>query len=67
MSYLPCEMWALIASYSGSKPEGDYCRKQAANCMIKDVLDNCTYCNGVLHSFNDKPALIKSDGTQEWY
>ena len=29
--------------------------------------NRCTYLNGELHSYNDKPALINSYGAQYWY
>ena len=35
--------------------------------LVKEERDGCTYANGVLHSFDDKPAQIRENGTQLWF
>jgi antitoxin component YwqK of YwqJK toxin-antitoxin module len=78
----PKEINALISTYL-EDDEGDYFRDKTEDFIIKEVRDGRTYGNGVLHSFNDMPAVIKigsqelykngkkhrdeSDGTQKWY
>ena len=39
----------------------------AGGLFIKEIRDGNTYANGVLHSFNDQPAVIGHDGAQFWY
>jgi antitoxin component YwqK of YwqJK toxin-antitoxin module len=39
----------------------------AGGKLMKEERDGCTYANGVLHSFDDKPAEIRSDRDQLWY
>jgi hypothetical protein len=39
----------------------------AGGRLVKEERNGCTYANGVLHSFDDKPALIDVNGTQYWY
>ena len=38
----------------------------AGGKLVKEERNGCTYANGVLHSFDDKPAVIWADGTQYW-
>ena len=62
----PEYMFAIIAAYL-PKDEGSDLRRVAGSVVFRhEDLDGCTYKNGVLHSYNDKPAVI--DGySQEWY
>jgi hypothetical protein len=67
----PKEINALISIYL-EDDEGDYFRDQAEDFIIKEIRGNKTYGNGVLHSFNDMPAIIWRDvfnkvGTQYWF
>jgi hypothetical protein len=39
----------------------------AGGKLIKEERDGKTYANGVLHSFDDKPAVVEADGTRKWY
>ena len=39
----------------------------AGGKLVKEERDGKTCANGVLHSFDDKPAVIEADGTQIWY
>jgi hypothetical protein len=61
----PKEINALIATYL-EDGEGDYFRDQTENFIIKETRDGKTYGNGLLHSFNDMPAIIYC-GNQLWY
>ena len=59
-------MFAMIAAYL-PKCEGDDLRRLAGNIIFRHVdTDGNTYRNGVLHSYNDLPAVISED-TQEWW
>jgi antitoxin component YwqK of YwqJK toxin-antitoxin module len=62
----PKEINALISTYLENR-EGDYFRDQIGDFIIKEIRDGQTYANGVLHSFNDMPAIIRLDGSQFWY
>jgi hypothetical protein len=62
---LPHEINALISTFL--EKEGDILRKHCGKVMIKEIRNGQTYGNGVLHSFNDIPALIWNNGTQVWY
>ena len=46
---------------------GTLMRVMAMDIVIKDIRNNKTYANGLLHSFDDSPALINSYGDSEWY
>jgi hypothetical protein len=58
---------AIMSTYLGDSQEGDMCRKYSGKCEIKDEIEGKTYINGLLHSFDDKPAMIGSTGTKYWY
>jgi hypothetical protein len=62
----PKEINALIATYLEDE-EGNYFREQTNEFFIKDIINGNTYKNGLLHSFNDIPAIIKNNGNQCWY
>ena len=66
LSLFPKEINALISCYLRNK-EGKYFRDQTGDFIIKEIKDGDTYGNGVLHSFNDMPAVIDLFGTQSWY
>ena len=67
LTKLPKEMYAEIARFLGSDFPGDGFRKAAETVQIKDVINNCTYLNGTLHSFNGLPAIVRADSTRAWY
>ena len=59
-------MFAIIAAYL-PKYEGSDLRRVAGSIVFRhEDLDGKTYKNGVLHSYNDKPAVIDAH-SQEWY
>ena len=62
----PEYMFAIIAAFL--KPqEGSDLRRVAGSIVFRhEDRDGRTYKNGVLHSYNDKPAIISED-IQEWY
>lgn len=39
----------------------------AGGLLIKEIKDENTYANGVLHSFSDEPAVKNRNGTKKWY
>jgi hypothetical protein len=57
-------MFAVIAAFLPSN-EGDDLRRVAGDVVFKHETQGCTYKNGVLHSYNDKPAL-DIENTQKW-
>ena len=62
----PEYMFAIIAAYL-PESEGRDLRREAGSVVFRhEDLDGWTYKNGVLHSYNDKPAII-SGHRQEWY
>jgi len=64
--HYPEYMFAMIAAYL-PKHEGDDLRRAAGNIIFRHVdIHGNTYKNGVLHSYNDLPAIIKND-RKEWY
>ena len=55
-------MFAIVAAYLPVR-EGFHLRRVAGNIIFRHVdTDGNTYKNGVLHSYNDLPAIRK-----EWY
>ena len=63
----PEYMFAMIASFLPSR-EGDDLRMVAGDVCFKHTdKDGNTYKNGLLHSYNDLPAVKDSYGTQRWY
>ena len=50
-------MFAMIAAYL-PKDDGVYLRKVAGEVVFRHEKDGCTYKNGVLHSYDDKPAIV---------
>ena len=66
LTRLPKEMYAEIARFLGQDFPGKGFRKAAGAVQIKDVRQGATYLNGVLHSFNDQPAIQANDH-QYWY
>ena len=67
LTQLPYEMCATIAQFTGVGPIGDLFRVAAGPIQIREIRDDCTYMNGVLHSFNDLPAARNANGTKWWY
>jgi hypothetical protein len=62
----PEYMFAMIAAYL-PKREGDDLRRVAGGVVFKHTDDSGnTYKNGLLHSYNDLPAVIVDDSNQ-WY
>jgi hypothetical protein len=62
MWQLPKEMYAEISRWLPNDYAGILIRVMARDVIIKDNRDNCTYANGLLHSFNDMPAVIDTVG-----
>ena len=64
--HYPEYMFAMIAAYL-PKCEGEDLRRVAGEVVFRHT-DNYgnTYKNGLLHSYNDIPAIIKND-SQFWY
>jgi hypothetical protein len=60
-------VFAQISSFLGNGPEGDFLRKFTGNCTVRDDILGSTYRNGVLHSYDDKPAEIRYDRFIVWY
>ena len=60
-------LFAEVASYLGVGPEGDLLRKYCGNEAVRDDIRGSTYRNGVLHSYNDKPAVIRYERMAVWY
>ena len=60
-------IFAEISSLLGKGPEGDLLRKYCGNASVRDDIKGSTYRNGVLHSYNDKPAQITYDRFAVWY
>ena len=54
---LPKEIHALIASYLPDR-SGKLMRILANDMIVKTISNDCTYANGLLHSFNDEPIII---------
>lgn len=64
---LPKEMYAEIARFLGADFPGNGFRKSAGLVQIKDAKHNMTYLNGILHSFDDQPAVTDLNGKRMWY
>ena len=60
-------VFAEIASFLGNRPEGDLLRKYCGNATVRDDIKGSTYRNGVLHSYDDKPAEIRYGRFAVWY
>jgi antitoxin component YwqK of YwqJK toxin-antitoxin module len=60
-------IFAEIASLLGECPEGDLLRKYCGNSTVRDDIRGSTYRNGVLHSYDDKPAEIRYGRFAVWY
>ena len=60
-------LFAEIASYLGKCPEGDLLRKYCGNSTVRDDIKGSTYRNGVLHSYDNKPAEIRYGRFAVWY
>ena len=57
-------MFAMIAAYL-PEHDGVYLRKVAGEVVFRHDKDGSTYKNGVLHSYNDDPAIINE--YIQWY
>lgn len=64
---LPKEMYAEIARFLGTDFPSNGFRLAAGTVQIKDIVNGRTYLNGVLHSFDDQPAIITGNGNQYWF
>lgn len=67
MWHLPKEMYAEISRWLPNDYAGALMRTMAAEVIIKDINANCTYANGLFHSFDDMPAVISTGNVQHWY
>jgi len=65
MSNYPEFMYAIIATYL-EQSEGDLPRRLAGSIVIREERKGKTYKNGVLHSYNDVPAVVNG-ADKEWY
>jgi hypothetical protein len=64
----PENICAVIATYVGSDPSGDFFRLLAGNHKIWDFSKMASYCNGAVHSYKGKPAYEdREEGLFEWY
>jgi hypothetical protein len=65
---LPRELYAEISRFlvDDIHDVSRLIRKLAKNNIVKDIRDSKTYKNGLLHSFNDEPAVVYADRS-EWY
>jgi hypothetical protein len=60
-------VFAEIASFLGKGPEGDLLRKYCGECTVRDDIKGATYRNGLLHSYQDRPAEIRYNRFEVWY
>jgi transposase InsO family protein len=60
---LPKEIHALIASYLPER-SGNLMRMLAHNVIVITAYNDCTYANGLLHSFNDEPITATSNNLE---
>ena len=67
MWQLPKEMYAEISRWLPNDYAGALMRKMARDIIIRDDRDNCTYANGLLHSFDDEPAVIHGEDDDDHY
>ena len=59
-------MFAMIAAFLPEK-DGDEVRRAAGNVVFRsEDTDGNTYKNGLLHSFDDRPAFVKGE-YRAWY
>ena len=60
-------MFAMISAFLPAE-EGNDLRRVAGRVEFKSEDKNGnTYKNGLLHSYDDLPAIIDSEGTKQWY
>jgi len=66
--HLPRELYAEISRFlvDDIHDVSRLIRKLAKKNIVKDINDGKTYKNGLLHSFNDEPAIVYADRS-EWY
>lgn len=64
---LPKEMYAEISRFLWNNFPGKGFRRAAGTVQIRDILYGATYLNGVLHSFDDSPAIVLASGNSVWY
>ena len=66
--HLPRELYAEISCFlvDDIHDVSRLIRKLAKKNIVKDIRDGKTYKNGLLHSFNDEPAIVYADRS-EWY
>jgi hypothetical protein len=71
MDSLPDELWATIACFMGAGESGDLIRRRLAYGIRHRNRLGWTYVNGLLHSWDDKPAVVIagpcSDAHETWY
>jgi hypothetical protein len=67
MSY-PMFIYGLLTTYHGTDEIGELIRSTLLppSYMQRHVSGSSTYANGLLHSFNDQPAVDNAD-RKEWY
>jgi hypothetical protein len=59
-------MFAMLAAFLPVE-EGDDLRRVAGRVVFRSENDGMTYKNGVLHSFNDEPAVVNGKDDKVWY
>jgi hypothetical protein len=59
-------MFAMLAAFLPVE-EGDDLRRVAGHVVFRSENDGMTYKNGVLHSFNDEPAVVNGRDDKVWY
>ena len=66
--HLPRELYAEISRFlvDDIHDTSRLIRKLAKKNIVKDIINGKTYKNGLLHSFNDEPAIVYADRS-EWY
>ena len=62
----PESIFAEISCFLGDSPEGDLIRQYTGKIAIRHDIQGNTYKNGLLHSYDDKPALVE-DLTNVYY
>jgi hypothetical protein len=76
IAHFPRELHALMASYVGDDASGDPLRALAGDAedwvvCVRRRYDGSTvtttFCNGLLHSRRDEPALHVVDGDSRWF
>lgn len=60
-------VFGIVASFAQDNETAESFSTLAGSRSYYYIDNNCTYRNGLLHSINDEPAIVLSDGTCQWY